>query len=282
MKIFITKGRASERKNVIAIFGKVIFATFSVAWAGFNAFATGIPSGTSSPTCDYGTLESYTGPVGLEASYDPNEITLRWYSMNTQMENVATVSNTCEYDSTLTIPSTPPTRTGYDFDGWTVRPTYDFTTLPTNSSATSRYAKGWKDGAGNCGWFDGSWVTEPCSNSEYTDLAPHEFKIGFSWGTVYGTTKCSSEAGTWAYATTPSDTGGKYCYCQVNGYKPSNSNTIYGRSSDYTKYKWVYVGDQYGSETGCVSSCPKYCTYSIGGDAAMRVGVFVRGDVGIE
>lgn len=120
MKIFTTKGRASERKNVIAIFGKVMLATFSVAWAGFNAFATGIDAGTSAPTCDYGTLASYTGPVGLEASYDPNVIDLHWYNQGTEM-TVQTAAQTCTYDGVLTIPDNPPTRTGYDFNGWTVQ-----------------------------------------------------------------------------------------------------------------------------------------------------------------
>ncbi len=116
------KGRISGSRKIFSIFGKTIFACVSVAWAGFNAFASGIEAGTAAPTCDYGTLESYTGPVGLQAEYEPNQINLHWYNQNQEL-TVQSAAQTCVYDGVLTPPSTQPTRNGYQFDGWTVRST---------------------------------------------------------------------------------------------------------------------------------------------------------------
>jgi len=90
-----------------------------------NSFASGIASNSASAPCTNTTLETYSGNSNLSADWQPNEIQLRWYNNNTLMD-VQSSANTCVYDGTLSVPQTAPTRTGYTFAGWTVRPEMDF------------------------------------------------------------------------------------------------------------------------------------------------------------
>ena len=88
------------------------------------AFATGVGSTASTADCDNATLNTYTGTSNLSAGWQPNTIDLHWYadSDTTTEMNVATASQSCTYDGTLTPPATIPTKTGYTFKGWKVRP----------------------------------------------------------------------------------------------------------------------------------------------------------------
>ena len=83
-------------------------------------FGSGIASNTASAPCTNNTLETYSGNSNLQADWQPNTINLRWYNENEKL-TVQQSAQTCTYDGTLTVPQTPPTRTGYTFAGWKVR-----------------------------------------------------------------------------------------------------------------------------------------------------------------
>nr|MBQ0091588.1 InlB B-repeat-containing protein [Candidatus Enterousia merdequi] len=72
------------------------------------------PSATNAD-CDSETLETNSGSTTLTAQWTANTITLNWYNGDTQYS-----TNTCTYDSGITLPS-QPTKTGYNFAGWRVR-----------------------------------------------------------------------------------------------------------------------------------------------------------------
>ena len=112
------------------------------------SFATtpDIPATTTTVSCNDSAINTNNAPANLEINWEANTINLRWYSNNTLIQNVPAVSSSCEYDSTLTPPATIPTRTGYTFTGWRVRPQYNFATLTTNQNGTQRWARGYSSG----------------------------------------------------------------------------------------------------------------------------------------
>ena len=239
-----------------------------------DSFGGGIASNTNSAPCTNNTLETYSGNSNLSADWQPNEIQLRWYNNNTLMD-VQTAANTCTYDDTLTVPSTAPTRTGYTFAGWTVRPEMDFSTLNTNSTIIARYGKG--VGGGHCGYTeDGVSYEGNCSNykdiTEFNDLSAQEAKIVFEHGALYIMGKCSDKSGNnndlnfdndksnWAATSADLDvvTNGekRYCWCKTTGYKPNNQSTIYGPSK---QLDFVFVRiDAYVGH--CKYICPATCS----------------------
>jgi len=84
------------------------------------AFASGIASNSASAPCTNNTLETYSGNSNLAADWQPNTINLSWYNEDEKL-TVQQSAQSCVYDGTLSIPATPPTRTGYTFAGWKVR-----------------------------------------------------------------------------------------------------------------------------------------------------------------
>lgn len=106
-------------KQIAMICFVVLFSVFSI-----NANATDPDisvNDTGTGMCVYDVLDTYSGTAGLKARWEPNEIDLYWYSDDTQITNVQSSANSCDYAGGLTVPSTPPTKTGYAFNGWTVR-----------------------------------------------------------------------------------------------------------------------------------------------------------------
>ena len=225
-----------------------------------NSFASGIASNTASAPCTNTTLETYSGNSNLSADWQPNEIQLRWYNGNTLMD-VQSAANTCTYDDTLTIPSTAPTRTGYTFDGWTVRPEYDFSTLPTNEIGTEAYGIG-IDGRFICytqtaGEAEGTACYTPVFIDGFNGLDKGEWKTVFSWGTLYGMSMCSSSA------ETPIESNdGRYCWCKATGYIPNGASTKYAPISANWVYNSNCWSDRWGSicSSVCAGRCALYTT----------------------
>lgn len=71
--------------------------------------------------CDSLTLPQVNGSAKLNAKWRPNEIPVTWYSDGVQITNDANAATVCTYGEDFSLP-TPPTKTGYVFDGWTIRP----------------------------------------------------------------------------------------------------------------------------------------------------------------
>ena len=209
-------------------------------------------------------------------------IPLRWYSGNTEIHPENTNANSCTYDGALNIPATPPEREGYNFAGWRVRPTMDFSTLPTTLNG---YSASTKVGCGKCIYnnkdyckkYDHANYSEGgpdycLSDNNFKDLQQHEWKAFFVQGTLYGTSKCSAkEANSFAYtwplehkndwqepntANLDNATGiKKYCWCKATGYKPANQTEIMAPSESLA---WVAYSDRPDYST-CLIRCAFDC-----------------------
>ena len=243
-----------------------------------NSFASGIASNTASAPCTNTTLETYSGNSNLSADWQPNEIQLRWYNGNTLMD-VQSAANTCIYDDTLTVPSTAPTRTGYTFAGWTVRPEMDFSTLNTSENGLERWAKG--DNSSGAGTIicqhdmnDGPTIQVACdSDNNFDELQRYEWKVKFNHGNLYGMSLCSTtDGGTTGNRGTPAVEFGKYCWCKVTGYSVTNSNVINAPSSNMP---WVFMFDKAAlSDWGCGRYCAPYCAYWIEYRSFFRISLY--------
>ena len=231
---------------LIAIFLSVfsIFSVYSVP-----SFATNVDSGEDA-TCDEDTLESPTGPVRLRAEYQPETINLNWYDENNNRITVPTNSNTCTYDTSISLPPNP-TKTGYKFKGWKVIDI--FSTLDASINLNHRYAKSGIDGL--C-FYDGSQLT---CGADFEDLEPYGWKTVFSYGTVYGTSMCSSVSGTLGSTGTPINDNGIHCWCRATGYKPNGSDVVYNGNPG-----WVQSLLDTENVGNCNSLCTTRCTYSMG------------------
>ena len=194
--------------------------------------------------CNESVLGTATGPVKLRARFVPEDIGIRWYDGNTQV-NVSDTSKTCTYDTAINLPTTP-TRTGYTFNGWKVRPQYDFSTLPVNHYGVIERVG--KDIFNNNNKLRCSRCNNNICDSNlsctsdtiFDDLKPKEWKVVTNYGTVYGMALCSSTPGdTMGETGTPNETqnSGPYCWCKLTGYIPNNSTTKYNPSNNVP---WVF------------------------------------------
>jgi len=226
---------------------KVLFFGAIVAMMMNASYATGISANESDPTCDNSTLGAYSGSVALEPDWGANEIPLRWYNNNTLMDTTAQESS-CEYDSTIDV-ATAPSRTGYNFRGWTVRPERSFSELKTASYTTGqkRWAKGevYSTHADYCytAANDDNATNVPCnSDSNFFELQQYEWKVESTKGTIYGMAYCSGKTGnnhSGAWGGDSSDwkatkeelvnaTGSKQqCWCLATGWVPTGGQTMY-------------------------------------------------------
>jgi len=101
-----------------------------------------ISANTTTASCADSVLNTNDGPANIEVNWEPNNIALHWYTdsdATTEM-NVASASQSCTYDGTLTPPATIPTKTGYTFKGWKIREVPDaYTRVQYLQSDGARY-----------------------------------------------------------------------------------------------------------------------------------------------
>ena len=173
--------------------------------------------------------------------------------------NVQSAANTCVYDSTLTIPSTAPSRTGYTFAGWQVRPEMDFRNIPTDPNGTERWGIGDNNGADHC-WYDTNTSSAKhvdCDSSyDFKELKQYEWKVKFDHGILYGMAGCGTTGELKAPKPgNPIINGGQYCWCKATGYKPINQSIINAPSEDLP---WVFFVDR-GSADVCAKNCVSNC-----------------------
>ncbi|MBQ9540449.1 MAG: InlB B-repeat-containing protein, partial [Alphaproteobacteria bacterium] len=256
--------------------GNLLIAFLSTIFIVSGAFADpDITSSASSADCEYDPLQTYSGTSNLQADWTANEIGLRWYNNNTLME-VESSSSGCTYDGTLT-PPTAPSRTGYTFTGWKVRPTMEFTTIPTNVNGTNRWAIGWYNNANYC-WYDtntgNAWNVACSSDTTYSqELQTYEWKVKYSHGELYGMSGCSTTSGTYATAGNPTIGSGQYCWCKATGYKANGSSEVSGPLSALS---WVFRSDR-GSVANCAQYCAAYCAHYAEYYSAFRGALFAPG-----
>ena len=243
-----------------------------------DSHSSGIASNTNSAPCTNTTLETYSGNSNLSADWQPNEIQLRWYNGNTLM-NVQSSANTCVYDGALAVPQTAPTRTGYTFDGWTVRPEIDFAaTIPTEDNGIEVWAKGISKNADYC-WYNNRVTSDDeyaqpvnCnSDSTYNELQPYEWKMRFVHGDLYGMVGCSTTSGSPSTIKNLIIDSGNYCWCKVTGYRANNASVISGPASALF---WVYQHDDGGNVTICLQYCVRHCVNAVWKSAYTRALLF--------
>ena len=280
------------KKFLMVVFGMLFLC---------NAYATtDIAADATTGDCDATTLGTYSGSADFEIKWEPNTIPIRWYDNNTAIQNA---QNTCNYDDILTVP-TPPTRNGYNFTGWKVRPMMNFSTLTSLTTGSERWGKGYVLSNGNdyCYYTVGTGSSESanCKTTPgFGSLSQKEWKVkynsGTTKGTLYGSAYCSARTGTrneyrWdvaeSFATTAQleeASGTKlYCWCQATGWQPENSSTIYanlneiswGNQSVSSSAAWVFNRDD-GSADSCARNCAAHCAYRALYDSPFRRALFV-------
>ena len=250
--------------------------------------------------CVYDMLETYTGPVNLTAQWDANEIKLRWYNNNTQIIP-ATESKTCDYAGGLTIPAPAPSRVGYNFAGWHVRPVTTFSNsgLGMTGTGLERWGKGHVLNTTTPYCFhaapdeSSASVVDCNSSSHFTEMNLDEWQVRYdnNGKTLYGMAYCSGRSGnnggyTWSQtndttiaqwqvankSTLESASGEKkYCWCKATGYKVNSTATKQG--SDVS-LPWV-VSFLFGSVSNCASYCVAYCANYAQSDSAFRSALFL-------
>jgi hypothetical protein len=185
--------------------------------------------------------------------------------------DVQSAANTCVYDGALAVPSTAPMRIGYTFDGWTVRPEMDFSTIPTNLNGTERWSKGLSVTSEYC-FYDttnGSQQRACSSDSTFQELQKYEWKVNFEHGDLYGMAGCSTDISTLGTSGHPTIGSGSGCWCKATGYKASNTDVI---SAPSKALSWVFERD-YGS-SNCGYACSTACAFSAQTNSYFRVALF--------
>lgn len=215
-----------------------------------------IANNVTTPYCDDSVLESDTGPVNIEINWEPNEIDLHWYNVDTEI--TSGVPTSCIYDAGLSPPQTIPTREGYTFTGWRVL--FDLSKLTgTPQYRYSHCANCFQQGA-----------AKNCSLDVFADLALFEWKVVYSSGsTVYGVSACGTETGTYRQSDPSSDTGGE-CWCKATGYKPNGENT----TQNVVPTAWVW--NRSLSRRNCLRACGDYCVKDILGSSTKRANIYKK------
>ena len=244
---------------------KKLFLLFAIVFA-TDSFATGIGNVASAP-CDNDTLSKYNGTADVEINWEPNTIGLKWFNGEEQVSG----QNSCVYDGTITVPPAP-TKPGYTFNGWKI-PKYDFSTIPTNTDGTERWAIGWYNNANYC-WYDTNTENAQqvnCdSDSTYDELETYKWKVHFEHGDLYGISECSTTNGTLGQPGVPTIDSGANCWCKATGYKPRGSNIVNG---SLAVLSWVFDYNG-GSVAGCIRRCAANCANGAERGSAFRTALF--------
>ena len=214
-----------------------------------------IAKNNNDPSCDQSTIGATTGTTNLEAEWDPNTINMEWYSDGSKITPVNNAANTCIYDGNVTLPTNTLSKTGYTFLGWRVRVAAapaqcDLSGLNANTTTIedSEHYR-WKP------MVEGGWAM-PVDNS--SDLNDGEWALTFDYGTVKGSSRCSSTPGnTYAQIGTPTDAEGQYCWCKLTSYTPNTGNACNAGGES-----WVY-SDPYGDSGSCTYNCGGTCASSV-------------------
>ncbi len=248
--------------------GTICFAIFSFVFSAPSFADPDIPSSASTANCRNDPLETYSGTSNLQADWQANTIQLHWYNGDDEL-TVASASQSCVYDGTLTPPATIPTRTGYTFKGWRVRDlTCGLSHVDTSINGTWVAGKG---STGYCYYWNNDTEEEvdgDCSDSHFAGLNNSEWETNFSYGTVKGTSYCSGLSGNnhnraWGgnsadWSATESQLTSasgekKYCWCAATSYTPDG-----GTQCNVASPSWVFNIDG-GSASDCARDCANAC-----------------------
>ena len=253
--------------------------------------------------CVEPVLGTYTGPANLQADWEGNPIDIRWYNNNSLIIPTNTASNGCIYGTAHgaatgdLIEPTAPTRTGYTFAGWTIRPqtTFSNSALGMSSTGLERWAKGHVVNTTTPYCYhaapgESSATVVACNSDPHlTELSLDEWQMRYdnNGKTLYGMAYCSGKAGdahsSWPVANRSDweetnfsnleNASGvkKYCWCKATGYKANSSAVLQGPDSSLS---WVFSND-YGSAANCAPYCACNCAYFAQNLSAFRAALFL-------
>ena len=280
--------------------GTICFAVFTFI---FSSFADpDIASSASSADCKYNPLETYTGTSNLQAGWEANTIQLHWYNGDDEL-TVASASQSCVYDGTLTPPTTIPTKTGYTFKGWRVKQAAGCSFASSVCSLTGSGVNGLtyndedsttygyyshdgqnKENESTYGLTAGGWAVKDTSGGIIKGIASCNSTKPNLWDTVmagmsngtmteeqamntlWGT--CNTDTFRPSNTFSSSSSGGQYCWCKISSYKPSGGNVC-----NVASLSWVFVvGGE--SASGCANGCAGDCADLVMVDPVFRRAVF--------
>lgn len=187
-----------------------------------------------------------------------DDVGLTWYDGDTTIDG----ASSCTVGGTFT-PPTPPARDGYIFVGWKVKPNdcgvrsldasiggIDYGYIGLNGSSGS--------GTSTYGLTSGSG----------------KWAVRFSYGVVWGKARCSgtgTQNNPWNNATLPTsdwvkiltDSGGRWCWCQVTGFSSSGSDYTQGPQCTTATSSWWINYNEYSTNVGCVDRCAYACASGV-------------------
>lgn len=230
----------------------------------------------------------------MTANWTGNTINVTWYDGDTEYD-----SNQCTYGGELDVP-TAPTKTGYTFKGWRVKPAQcsfasqvcsltgsavNGLTYNTNDST----AHGWyshngrsKRNESTYGLTAGGWAVKDTNGGIVKGIA----SCNNTMPTIYNTVNAGMSNGTmtseqamntlWGSCesdaikpgnTFSSSSTGQYCWCKMESYTPSG-----GSACNIASPSWVFIGAD--SVSGCAFLCVNDCASYVMNRAGFRRAVF--------
>ena len=224
------------------------------------AFATNITADNKGCTSD--TLTTDSGSAVLEADWAANTVGVTFYNGDTQYS-----TGQCTYDGTLTLPADDPEKTGYTFNGWTVRraashsgqqnepfnpqqTTFDLSTLDPSINGTDY---GYILNNGNSRFKD----------TKFGLTQNGEWAAEFSYGTIKGVSQCRKIE----YECDYSEETGEVecvdpdymCYCQVTGFDAEKDGTYLSVIQSH----WVDLPETLHEDEAFCASCGLDCGVDI-------------------
>ncbi len=224
--------------------------------------------------------------VTCTAQWIAANVCLRWDDNGATTAHSGTQSDTCQYDvDSLTAPTTIPTRTGYTFNGWKVTDwSCNICGVPDNINGIWGVSR---EGVDRCIYnnFVTTQEISGCMESYFTNLGSNQWKVGFGYGLIEGTVKCSAKSGNNGNYSWPSPSSnwtateseltsagaGNYCWCHITNYTLAGGNQC-----NATNGLWVFVDKIENSALSCPGGCSNYCAHEIGQWASFRSAIFGR------
>ena len=178
----------------------------------------------------------------------------------TPVQTTASFTNLPVQNLTMSAPTTNTaalTKTGINGDVDVVKylasmaPAFDFTTLINVDPDGTGYKEiGGSNGHNADGLSNGEW------RATWND-----------YGTVKGTSMCSSTEGTQSQTGNPSNTEGGNCWCKMTGFTDTDGNETPAATL------WVFLAGL-GSAIDCAEPCASICADAVRYDSDVRSGMF--------
>ena len=216
---------------------------------------------------------NYTENKTFTATCNPRNVTMNWFGEDgtTPFTPSNSAANQCVYDTSVTIPSNTPSKSGYHFVGWCL-----------DTGLSPYWSEEWDMGYATSGlYWDASHARwEPIVQNGYTmydefgsgatsgGLNPGEWGYTFDTSTgkeLLGRALCSATPGTHAQSGTPNqNTSGQHCWC---------AGIKYAESCEIASPSWVYSYNL-NTEADCNAECAVQCVSDVYSDIDFGQAIF--------